>query len=213
MSCPSPRIVFAIAVAAAAGFLVVPANRAQESWGGGTSASSSWHAGTNSTSSSSTSAHAVIPGSSSSWTAGKGTFGTGSQPGGVWREASTSSAIGAATGRKMTSTEANPFGRASTLPGARPALHSTAGAHPSSGSSGMKNSGRGAPSKSPFAHASTGNHSSRLGSNGTAMHKISTGSSFGSSSSDRLKTNSLESHSSSPFGKSVSDSLPGLPRQ
>lgn len=100
-----------IVVIASACLLRLPAAQAQENWDQGRGGASAWQAG--STAAPTAGTRAVLAGGGSGWIAGKGSFESRSQTGGVWREGAASSAVVSKAPTKSISAGNPLFGKSS----------------------------------------------------------------------------------------------------
>jgi len=200
-----------IVVIASACLLSLPVAQAQENWDQSRGGASAWQAG--STTAPTAGTRAVLAGSGSGWTAGKGSFESRSQTGGVWREGAASPGVVSKSPAKSIGAGNPLFGKSPSsahlasppmiprpgAPGGKPQItRSSVGQHNSPGSSAG-----GSAFKSGAGHTMPGPGSQFASrSRNTTTRKKAAPTSFTSPTQSKPESKSLD-------GSSTSDQLNG----
>jgi hypothetical protein len=197
MNRAAPRFAFFFTVIVAIVSSGPGAARAQETWGQGQGSASAWQAG--SSSSATTATHPVLSGSGSNWTAGKGSFESHNQQGGVWHDGAASSvSVNKSSAKNFAS--GHPAFNALRKPpssGSLPAI--THGASPA---------GRGQPSHSAVGlHQGLKGHALASHLNSSAPRHFTGRSAFPGRGNTLRKSAAPTGFSSKPEVKSKADSL------
>ncbi|MGO8759781.1 MAG: hypothetical protein ACLQG3_16810 [Terracidiphilus sp.] len=208
MSDARRRNTLSLAVLAAVSLVCLAAAQAQqETWQSSRGGASSWGAGAKTGARQSTAG--PMTGASSSWIAGKGSFESTSQPGGVWQDRFAPAVAAGNPSPKSFSAGTHPTGPAPKLAGNRPAPAAVRTNSSQAKSQGARTPGAAQPSTGPHFGAASSGRSGPFKSTPAHAAQTASRSSNGSGTGSGLGAPAGIAPASNPFAISPPSGMPG----